>query len=64
MLDDAIRYIFILSLILILVAYWAGTQRVASTFGQQLSNIIDVVTGRNPSTGNFAAYPSGAPAAM
>lgn len=64
MVEDTIRYIFILSLVLILVAYWAGTQRVASTFGQQIGNIIDISTGRNPSTGQFAAYPTGGPAAM
>ena len=61
MLDDTIRYIFILSVILILVAYWAGTQQVATTFGTQIGNIIDIATGRNPSTGQFAAYPSGGP---
>lgn len=59
MVDDAIRYIFILSLILILVAYFAGTQRVAETFGTQITNLIDVVTGRVPSTGQFASYPTG-----
>lgn len=59
--DVAIRYIFILSVILILVAYWAGTTKVASTFGTQLSNLINVSTGRNPQTGNFSSYPGGAP---
>lgn len=59
MLDDTIRYIFIISVILVLVAYYVGTTQVASTFGQQISNIIDVTTGRNPSTGQFASYPSG-----
>lgn len=59
MISDTIRYIFILSLVLVLVAYWAGTQKVAQAFGQQIGNIIDISTGRNPSTGQFAAYPSG-----
>lgn len=62
--DTALRYIFIISVILVLVAYYAGTQRVASTFGQQISNLIMVVTGRNPQTGEFASYPTNAPAAM
>lgn len=61
MISDTIRYVFILSLILILVAYWAGTQKVAETFGQQVGNLIDISTGRVPSTGQFAAYPSGGP---
>ena len=56
----ALRYIFILSLILILVAYWAGTQRVGETFGQQLVNLIYAGTGRT-SSGTFAAYPTNAP---
>ena len=59
--DDTIRYIFILSVILILVAYWAGTQKVATTFGTQIGNLIDIATGRNPSTGQFAVYPTGGP---
>ena len=61
MISDTIRYIFILSLILVLVAYWAGTQKVPATFGQQIGNIIDISTGRNPSTGQFASYPTGGP---
>lgn len=59
--DDTIRYIFILSVILILVAYWAGTQKVATAFGTQIGNLIDISTGRNPATGQFAAYPTGGP---
>lgn len=58
MAEDAIRYIFILSVILILVAYYLGTVRVLDTFGTQLGNIIDISTGRTTS-GQFAAYPSG-----
>ena len=58
MAEDAIRYIFILSVILILVAYYLGTTNVLNSFGTQLGNIINISTGRTTS-GAFAAYPSG-----
>ncbi len=59
MSDDvlvAIRYIFILSVILILVAYWAGSKSLFSTAGTQLTNLIYAATGRT-SGGTFANYP-------
>ena len=56
--DKALRYIFIISLVLVLVAYWAGTRGVANAFGTQLNQLILTVTGRN-AQGQFAAYPSG-----
>lgn len=56
--DTAIRYIFVLSLILIIVAYFAGTQKVLSTLGSTTNSLIQTATGRN-SSGDFAAYPSG-----
>lgn len=56
--DTAIRYIFVLSLILIVVAYFAGTQKVLTTLGSTTNSLIQTVTGRD-SQGNFAAYPSG-----
>lgn len=58
-MGDTIRYIFIISLVLVLVAYWVGTKNVATAFGTQIGDIIDITTGRNPSTGQFASYPSG-----
>lgn len=58
--STSIRYIFILSLVLILVAYYAGTKNVIQVLGQQLSGVVAVSTGRNPQTGAFANYPSGA----
>lgn len=56
--DKAIRYIFVISVILILVAYFAGTQNVLSTFGTQLVAIMNTATGRT-SSGQFASYPTG-----
>ena len=55
-LDKALRYIFILSLILVVVAYYAGSTKVLGALGQQLGSIILVSTGRN-TQGNFAGYP-------
>lgn len=55
-IDKALQYIFILSLILVVVAYYAGTTKVLSTIGQQLGSIILVSTGRDAS-GKFAGYP-------
>lgn len=52
----AIYYIFVISVILVLVAYYAGTTNVASTLGQQAVNLIYAGTGRTQG-GTFAAYP-------
>jgi hypothetical protein len=54
--DKALRYIFVLSLILILVAYYAGSTNLASTIGQQVNSLILTSTGRN-AQGQFANYP-------
>jgi hypothetical protein len=58
-MEDAIKYIFWLSLFLIAVAYYTGTTKVGTTLGQQLGDLIMTAQGRNTSTGQFAAYPSG-----
>jgi hypothetical protein len=58
--DKALWYIFVLSLALILVAYYAGSKAVGSTLFTGLNNTILTATGRN-SQGNFAAYPGNAP---
>jgi hypothetical protein len=60
-IDVAIRYIFVLSLILILVAYWAGSTQVLSQLGKTGVSILNTATGRT-SGGTFAAYPDNAPA--
>lgn len=57
--DTAIRYIFVLSLILIVVAYFAGSTKVLSSLGSTTNSLILTATGRN-SSGDFAAYPTGA----
>lgn len=55
-LDRTISYLFILSLILIVVAYWAGSTQVLSTFFSGANTLGLTYTGRN-AQGNFAAYP-------
>lgn len=56
--DSAIRYIFVLSLILIIVAYYVGSQNVLSTLGGTTTSLLNTATGRN-AQGQFASYPSG-----
>ena len=53
--DKALFYIFVLSLLLIAVAYYAGTQAVGQTLFAGLNNTILTATGRD-SQGNFAGY--------
>ena len=55
--DSAIRYIFVISLVLIIVAYWAGSQKVLSTLGGATSSLLNTATGRN-AAGQFASYPA------
>ena len=54
--DKALHYIFILSLVLIGVAYYAGTTNVLNAVGKNLGSLILTSTGRN-AQGNFANYP-------
>jgi hypothetical protein len=60
-LDKAMTYIFWLSLVLVAVAYYAGTTRVLTTLGTQVGSLILTSTGRD-ANGQFAAYPQNAPA--
>ena len=59
-LDKALTYIFWLSLILVAVAYYAGTTKVLNSIGTNVGSLILTATGRD-TNGNFAAYPSNAP---
>lgn len=58
--DRTIRYLFILALVLILVAYWAGANQLAGTTLSGINTLGLTFTGRN-TQGQFAAYPSNAP---
>lgn len=59
--DRFLFYMFILSLLLIAVAYYAGTQGVVSSVGSALGKLFLIGQGRNPATGQFASYPGGGP---
>jgi hypothetical protein len=62
--DKAFTYIFWLSIVLIFVAYYAGSVQVIGALGGQLGNTILAATGRQtqgPNAGQFAAYPANAP---
>jgi len=58
MASDALRYIFWLSLILVVVAYYAGSVKVLNSIGANVGGLILKSTGRNDQ-GQFAAYPTG-----
>jgi len=59
--DKAIRYIFVLSMLLILVAYFAGATNLFSGVSAALDKLLLTVTGRN-AQGVFSGYPTGGPA--
>lgn len=56
--EKTIFYIFILSLVLIALAYYAGLQTDVGAFQGFVSSLINTSTGRN-AQGNFASYPGG-----
>lgn len=58
-MGKALFYVFILSLVLVGLAYYVGVQTDAPALGNALQSIIYAVTGRN-SSGNFAGYPKAA----
>lgn len=49
-------YIFILSLVLILVAYYAGVKTDEQAFASGVRSILQTTTGRGPNN-QFAGYP-------
>jgi hypothetical protein len=56
--SKVLTYLFILALVLIAVAYYAGVQTDARAFANAFQTIQYSITGRN-SSGQFAAYPGG-----
>lgn len=59
MADDTVRYIFLLSALLIVVAYFVGASTDTNSLANGVYKLVLGVTGRNPQTGNFANYPTG-----
>lgn len=57
--DSTIRYIFLLSALLIVVAYFVGAATETNTLAAGITKLIYAVTGRN-AQGQFAGYPTGA----
>lgn len=52
-------YLFVLALVLIGVAYYAGLTTDANAVGGQVNTLLKTSTGRN-AAGQFGAYPGGA----
>lgn len=57
--DDIVSDIFWLSILLIIVVYFAGFVSDTQTVASSLTSLINVATGRN-AAGQFANYPGGA----
>lgn len=59
MADSTIRYIFLLSALLIVVAYFVGAATETNSLANGIVKLMYAATGRSPS-GQFAGYPTGA----
>jgi hypothetical protein len=57
-MEKAMFYIFVLSLVLVGLAYYVGLSTDAATFFAGARNLVSTATGRN-AAGQFAAYPTG-----
>lgn len=57
-MDATIRYIFLLSALLIVAAYFVGVATDVNAFSAGATRLVYAVTGRNQA-GQFAAYPTG-----
>lgn len=58
-MSDVTRDIFLLSALLIVVAYFVGASTDTNSLANGITKLVMAVTGRNPATGNFANYPTG-----
>ena len=56
-LNRTVSYLFIISLLLMLVAYYVGANALLGTFFAGANTIGETYTGRD-SNGKFAAYPT------
>lgn len=55
-MEKTVQYLFILALILILVAYFAGANQLGQTAFSGINSLGNTFTGRNQQ-GQFASYP-------
>ena len=60
-MSRTIFYLFVLSVLLIVLGYYAGANKLAGTLFSGVNTLGLTFTGRN-SSGQFAAYPGNAPA--
>lgn len=58
--NKTIRYLAILAGLLIVVAYFTGATQLLAALFTQGGKFVEQVTGRNPTTGQFASYPKAA----
>lgn len=58
--ERTLNYLFFLALALVILAYWAGANKLAQTGISGVNQLGLTFTGRN-SAGQFASYPANAP---
>lgn len=61
-MEQAMRYLFLLAILLVVAAYFVGVSTDAATLFAGVNKLGQTFTGRDASN-RFAAYPTGAPAA-
>lgn len=59
-MNETVRDAFWLMALLIVVAYFVGAATDTNALANGLTKLVLALTGRDPSTGQFASYPSGA----
>jgi hypothetical protein len=57
-ISKTIFYLFVMGVVLILVAYYAGSKQLISTIFSGVNTLDLTATGRN-NQGQFASYPTG-----
>ncbi len=58
-MERALWYVFVLSLVLVALAYYVGLKSDAQSLGAAFNQLIYALTGRS-SSGSFAGYPAAA----
>lgn len=59
-MSQVLKYIFLLIFLLIVVSYYKGSSNVLGTIGTNVRALVNTLQGRDATTGNFEAYPTGA----
>ncbi|HET7639229.1 MAG TPA: hypothetical protein VFK47_10880 [Ktedonobacteraceae bacterium] len=58
--DKAIRYIFVITVLLLFLAYFAGAKQLFSAGTASIVSLMRAGTGQNPQGTGFLPYPTGA----